>query len=199
LVKSYSHRLTEEQKLDQLEKIQSSVQHMVTLLEDVLTISRADSGKLKFEPAQLNLELFCEHLVDDMQLMTGETHRIVFSAAGGCADLFMDGQLLRQIFSNLLSNAIKYSPRGSAIHFDIRCDEQQVIFRLQDEGIGIPPEDQKHIFESFFRAKNAGNIIGTGLGLTIAKRAAELHGGTIAFESLAGFGTTFTVTLPRSK
>jgi signal transduction histidine kinase len=108
----------------------------------------------------------------------------------------MDEKLLRYIIGNLLSYAIKYSPQGSQVKFDLACDQQQAILRIQDEGIGIPVKDRQHLFKSFHRGSNVGTISGTGLGLAIVKSSVDLHGGQIAVESEVGVGTTFTVTLP---
>jgi signal transduction histidine kinase len=88
----------------------------------------------------------------------------------------LDKNLLRQILTNLLSNAIKYSPEGSTVIFDLVCQDEQAIFYIKDQGIGISPEDQQRLFESFHRGGNVGKISGTGLGLTIAKKAVDLHG-----------------------
>ena len=104
--------------------------------------------------------------------------------------------MLRHILSNLLSNAIKYSPPGSEVHLDLRCQASQASLVIRDWGIGIPPADQTRLFEAFHRAGNVQNIPGTGLGLTIVKKSVDLHGGTIAVDSQLGVGTTFTVTLP---
>jgi PAS domain S-box-containing protein len=111
----------------------------------------------------------------------------------------LDEKLLRHILGNLLSNAIKYSPSGTTVRFDLACADGNVVFQIQDFGIGIPPEDQPRLFESFHRAKNVGTIQGTGLGLAIVKQCVDLHGGKIIFTSEVGKGTTFTVTLPFGK
>jgi signal transduction histidine kinase len=111
-------------------------------------------------------------------------------------DAHVDEKLLRQILSNLLSNAIKYSLQGSTVQLELVCREGEAIFRVRDEGIGIPPEDQARLFESFHRAGNVGNIPGTGLGLTIVKKSVDLQGGTITVDSRVGGGTTFVVTIP---
>jgi signal transduction histidine kinase len=111
----------------------------------------------------------------------------------------MDEKLLRHILSNLLSNAIKYSPAGGTIHFALACQDREGIFQIRDEGIGIPPEDLKQLFESFHRATNVGNIAGTGLGLAIVKKSVDLQGGKIKVNSQIALGTTFTVTLPLNK
>ncbi len=100
------------------------------------------------------------------------------------------------ILTNLLSNSINNSPEGGTAQFDLVCTAREAIFRITDNGIGIPAEYLPQLFESFQRASNVGTIQGTGLGLAIVKKAVDLHGGTIAVESQVGVGTTFTVRLP---
>ncbi|MEH2160202.1 MAG: ATP-binding protein [Nostoc sp.] len=108
----------------------------------------------------------------------------------------LDEKLLRRILSNLLSNAVKYSDPGSTIYFKLVWQSESISFHIQDRGIGIPLEDQAHLFESFHRAKNVGRIPGTGLGLAIVRKCVDIHGGEIKVDSHVGIGTTFTVTLP---
>ncbi|HEY9647368.1 MAG TPA: sensor histidine kinase, partial [Chroococcidiopsis sp.] len=116
-----------------------------------------------------------------------------------CGDprLWFDEKLLRQILGNLLSNAVKYSPPQSRIEFYLDYNlERGALFQIQDQGVGIPDEDQSKLFEFFQRASNVGTTTGTGLGLAIAKHCTELHGGTITFSSHVNVGTTFVVQLP---
>ena len=108
----------------------------------------------------------------------------------------LDEKLLRHILINLLSNAIKYSPTGSTVELEVVFEQGDVIFQIQDHGIGIPPEDLPHLFESFHRSENVGNIPGTGLGLAIVKKSVDLHGGQITVNSKVGAGTTFIVKIP---
>jgi len=103
---------------------------------------------------------------------------------------------MRQIISNLMSNAVKYSPDGKIIRISLEEKDNNLIFKIQDQGIGIPEADLKHLFEPFHRADNVGSIAGTGLGLVITKESVELHGGTITVESQVNVGTIFTVTIP---
>jgi len=110
----------------------------------------------------------------------------------------LDEKLLRQILINLLSNAIKYSPVSSTIKLEVAFEGENLIFQIQDSGIGIPPETLQHLFESFHRGDNVGNIPGTGLGLAIVKKSIDLHDGQITVDSKVGTGTTFTVTIPVS-
>lgn len=195
LLEHYGCRWSEEKRQRHLERIQISVKHLTQLVSDVLLISKAEAGKLEFNPAPLDLAAFCSELVEELQLPTTE-HNINFNSCGLCQDASLDEKLLRQFLSNLLSNAIKYSPEGGNIQFDLICRDDTAIFRIQDRGIGIPPEDQAQLFEPFHRSRNVGTISGTGLGLAIVKKCVEHHGGQIAVESEVGVGTTFTIRLP---
>ncbi|MGH8001778.1 MAG: PAS domain-containing sensor histidine kinase [Brasilonema sp.] len=202
-LKNYSEQLPYEKKERYLNKIKSSVKYLNQILEDVLIISTSEAGKLKFEPTPIDLISFCLDLIEQLQMSAGEKYYLDFveQCDYGCQRedfLFLDEKLLRHILTNLLSNAIKYSPQGGTIQFQLICDQKSVIFRIQDEGIGIPKKDLPKLFTSFFRSSNTGNIPGTGLGLTIVKNAVELHGGQITVESQLDVGTTFTVILPLS-
>ena len=227
LLEHYQQNLTEEKKLKHLHRIQTAVQHMTQLLNDVMLIGRSEAGKVDFNPIPLDLSKFCRDLVEEMQCALGSSHMINFievkdhrqdklpseklrvegsldklpsvklPSATLCNPLpCMDEKLLRQILTNLLSNAIKYSPLGSPIYFELAYQAGEAIFQIKDKGIGIPLEDQQHIFESFHRATNVGNLPGTGLGLAIVKKNVDLHNGKITVNSEVGCGTTFRVVLP---
>jgi PAS domain S-box-containing protein len=197
-LEQYRDQMTNEQKQERLNRIKSGIQQMTNLLEDLLTLSRAESGKLKLEPTPFDLVTFCQGVVDTIHASVKNTLTIVFTNQGTCGEVYMDQRLLRLITSNLLANAVKYSSPDSTVYFSLRCKREESVLQIRDEGIGIPPEDQVRLFEPFFRAANARAIPGTGLGLAIVKQAVEVQGGTIQFESQVGNGTTFTVTLPKS-
>lgn len=192
----YYARLSEEKRLSKYVQIRSSIKVMTDILDDVLLMGQADSGKLEFKPAAMDIRLFCQMLVEEFMQSTETTIFIDFSAEGVDTPVMMDAKLLRHILANLISNAIKYSPNDSVVTFSLRGAGGQVVFKIQDCGIGIPKEDQARLFETFHRASNAHHIRGTGLGLAIVKQSVERHGGSIAFESEENKGTTFTVTLP---
>jgi PAS domain S-box-containing protein len=198
LLEHYSYRWTDAKKLDYFKRIQVAVRHMVELINDVLVVGKSDAGKQVFEPAPLDLIGFCGAIINDIQPDGSHPQPIAFHAHGDCANALMDERLLRHILSNLLSNAVKYSPPEAAIEFSLHRRDGQVIFDISDHGIGIPPDDLAHIYDTFHRASNVGNIAGTGLGMTIVKRSVDLHGGTIEVSSRVGAesGTRFTVTLP---
>lgn len=195
LIEHYSHKWNEEKKLNHLQRIQTSVKHMTGLLNDVLLIGKAEEGKLECKPTLIDLLQFCRDLVEDMELTTS-SHTIAFRPQCQITTACIDEKLLRHILSNLLSNAIKYSPAGGTVYFDVICQQEEVVFCVQDQGIGIPLADQAQLFDSFHRASNVGTISGTGLGLAIVKKSVDLHGGKIAVQSEVSVGTTFTVTIP---
>ncbi len=195
LLEDYGSRWSEEKKIHHLRRIVLTVKHMTQLLNDVLLIGKAEAGKLQCSRLTFDVVQFCRDLVEEMQMIT-DSHLITFNHQCGYGKVDLDEKLLRHVLSNLLSNAIKYSPRGGNVYFELACTQKEAIFRVKDEGIGIPDIDKVQLFESFYRASNVGTISGTGLGLSIVKRAVDLHGGNITVESEVGVGTTFLVSLP---
>ncbi|HEY9669197.1 MAG TPA: PAS domain S-box protein [Coleofasciculaceae cyanobacterium] len=205
-LENYSHKLTEERKLKHLQRIQVSSKHLTKLVNDVLFFGQAEAEKLQFNPVPLNLEQFCQEIVEEIRSSNQNQTAITFLTRGNCTNACLDEKLLRQILANLLSNAIKYSPVREAeftlektVKFEIECTEEIVRFRIQDKGIGIPADDLPQLFESFHRANNVGTIPGTGLGLAIVKQCVDLLEGQITVESAVDEGTTFIVTLPLHK
>ena len=196
LLKHYNDRLPEAERQELLGIIETGVHRMTRMLDRVLLLGKAEAHMLEFKPRQLDLKALCKDLVAEAvnQQPEGTCH-----VAMECADLPPDGlydeKLLRHIFSNLLSNAIKYSPEGGEVALKIFADGTQTVFEVSDRGIGIPPDEMGHLFESFHRASNVGDIKGTGLGLAIVKNAVDLHGGTIDVRGNEGQGTVFTVRL----
>lgn len=197
LLAESSQQWTEEKKLKNLHRIQSSAKLMTQLLTDILTLTRAEAGKLECNPEIVELESFCLNLVEDIQFGSETQHPIKFVNIGQCTHAKLDEKLLFSILSNLLSNAIKYSPQGGNIHFILSCEPEAAIFQIKDEGLGIPRESQQALYEPFHRCKNVGDIVGTGLGLTVVKKCLDLHRGQISVESEVGIGTTFTVKIPQ--
>ena len=179
-------------------KIRKKVRNMVELLDDVLVISRADTGKLNYNPANMDLFNFCCEVVDTIRNNKNDSQEIIFEYLDDRKIVNADVKLLGHVFNNLLSNAVKYSPEGGEILFRVRFDDinKSVVFLVKDNGIGMSPEFKKMLFEPFQRGENIGAIQGTGLGLSIAKRAIDLHNGTVICESEEGKGTTFMVSLP---
>lgn len=196
LLQAYAAKATEEKKQRYFQQIRTAVQRMQDLLDDVLLVSRAESGAIKYEPAPLDLNEFCRQLVEEIQVIAGEHYDIVFTNLGTCHHVCMDKKLMQHIFTNLLSNAVKYSPKGSWIDFEVECSQGKGVFRIRDQGIGIPADDLPRLFAAFHRGKNVGAISGTGLGLSIVKTCVDMHLGRISVTSELEKGTTFEVTLP---
>lgn len=196
LLKDFSDTITQEQKNRCLDRIEDAAQEMMRLLEDILSLTKAEVGKLEFHPKHFDLGEFCHNLVEGMQIAGANKQRLTYTIQGEYNQACMDETLLRHILTNLLSNALKYSSEDTKVWFEISCHEGEAIFKIQDRGIGISLEDQQLLFESFHRGENVGKVPGTGLGLCIVKKFVDLHGGKISLNSQVGVGTTFTVTLP---
>lgn len=196
LLENYNPQLTQERRAKYFQRIQSSINQMIQLLDEVLFLSKTEADKAEYQPVPLDLKNFCQELIEILQLNTDGQRNIIFSCQGECTKAQMDETLLSCIFTNLLSNAIKYSFPESQIWFDLVCRGGVATFRVQDQGLGIPHKDQTRLFETFYRARNVSKIQGTGLGLVIVKKCVDLHGGNIQVESQEGVGTTVTVRLP---
>lgn len=181
----------------QIERIRSNIKNLTEIMDDVLVISRADSGKINYQPSHVHLQSFIEKIVEDAQVLLTAKHHLNFTNSYQEDMVYLDEKLSRIILMNLISNAIKYSPEGGEIKLEIFKYRNNLSIRLTDNGIGIPEKDQKHLFEPFHRADNVGPIHGTGLGLTIVQKYIELHGGKIKVNSKPGEGTTFTISIPQ--
>jgi len=195
MLKTYSERLDDERKAEHLNKIQSQVKRLTALLEDILTINKAETVGVEFNPSPTDLETFCREFLSEYE-DASSIHTLHFNVEGRPARASLDQKLLRQALSNIVSNAIKYSPDGGNVYFDLEYQPGKAIIRIRDEGIGIPEDDLNRLFEIFHRASNVRGFPGTGLGLIIVKNAVDAHSGRVSVESTMGVGTTFTIELP---
>lgn len=197
LLRHYGDRLPPQERRETLDSIAGGVQRMSRMLDRVLLLGRADAQMLDFRPQEVDLRALCPKLVEEARQQHPQgSAKVACRVAPELSPGLYDEKLLRHIFGNLLSNAIKYSPAGGEVHFEVKREEKETVFRVADQGIGIPPEEVPHLFESFHRASNVGDIQGTGLGLAIVKNAVDMHGGRISVDSRLGAGTAFTVRLP---
>lgn len=178
-----------------LQLIKDSALNIQSILEDVLVLSKSEAGKQTFNPTYLDLREFCQQIIKEMQL-TYQNRTLNLIAPSEAIEFYGDTKLLWHIFTNLLSNALKYSPETESVVLEITPQESAILIEVRDRGIGIPPEGQKHLFESFYRANNVGETPGTGLGLAIVKRAIDLHRGAINIISQPSRGTTIQLQLP---
>jgi PAS domain S-box-containing protein len=195
LIGKYPGGDQQSQRLRHLERINTSVNHLNAILEEFLSVGRIEEGKVETHPAIFDLTALLTETLADVQSLRKPGQTIVRQVA--CPDPFrLDSSLLRKILVNLLSNALKYSGENSTVTVQAACHDNQLTISVADQGVGISPEDQAHLFERFFRARSVSTVPGTGLGLYIIARYLELMGGTIELQSALGQGTTVTVTIP---
>ncbi len=199
LIDKYTSVEDLEKREKHVKRIKSAVGNMKDILEDFLSLGKMEEGKIQLNPelltpAELRDEL--EAVIQEMQRLTKPSQQIThtFTVTEDCN---VDRKMLRHIMTNLISNAIKFSPEGSSV--DVSCENKknELTFTIQDTGIGISEADQKHLFERFFRAENASNIQGTGLGLHIISRYLDLVNGHIELASKLNKGSTFIVHIPQ--
>lgn len=197
LIEHYSETLSAEDRAGVIGGMKNAVQRMSQMIDDVLTIGKAEAGALGYRGAMMQLRAFCEKLLAVFESGLGKGHVLSFEHNLEADDpLEMDERLLQHIVENLLGNAAKYSAPGKAIRLVVRREKDEVLIAVADQGIGIPVKDQARLFEGFFRASNVDNRLGTGLGLAIVKKAVESHHGRISFVSVERQGTRFEVRLP---
>jgi signal transduction histidine kinase len=177
-------------------RIQSSAKAMTQLLDDILTLKQAEAGKLQCDRRRLELTSFCLNLVADLRLASADEPNLQFINRSQHPYADLDETLLYSILSNLLSNAIKYSPQKSPIQLILDSEPQAILFHVQDQGIGVGPDDLPHLYTPFYRGEQVKNIAGSGLGLAVVKTYVTLHQGSIDVTSGEFHGSLFTVRLP---
>jgi PAS domain S-box-containing protein len=196
LIQQYKDRQDYEKQDKHIHRIKSSVNHLTQILNDFLSLGKLEEGKVDVNREVLQIEHFLTEMNEEVGsfLKPGQTLQIQFLQCN--TEIVTDARILRNIMFNLISNASKYSDAGKTIHLTYASENAMMVFRIQDEGIGIPKEDQKHLFDRFFRASNAGNVEGTGLGLNIVRRYVDLLDGEISFVSEYRKGSTFIISIP---
>jgi|SRR5688572_4496188 len=196
LIEDFGATLPEGERTELIRIIKGAIARMAGMLDQVLLIGRAEADGLEFRPQATDPAALAAALVREAEQAHGQPGRIRLDVRGLTGTRLLDPELLAHVLGNLLGNALKYSPAPSEVTFELESGPGSVSLLVSDHGIGIPLEDQPRIFESFHRARNAGNVEGTGLGLSIVKHCVELHGGTVDFESAPGRGSTFIVCIP---
>ncbi|MEZ7505554.1 PAS domain S-box protein [Flavobacterium sp. Arc2] len=199
LIEKQNEAGKEEKRLNYVSKIRSNVKNLVVILNDFLSLSKLQEGKIIAQPIVFNLVDFSKSLIEEIDGIKKNGQIITLKCNHLVIEVFLDLKLLKHIIYNLLSNAIKYSEDNKEIIIKIEANHQLVYIEIKDQGIGIPTEDQNNMFERFYRANNAANIQGTGLGLNIVKQYTELMGGTISFKSQLNEGTSFFIEFPLNK
>lgn len=178
-----------------IHRIKGAVNGLTEILNDFLSLGKLEEGKVRANYQSVNVHETISDVVAELQAIARPGQEIRLDTKGN-AELFIDKQMFRNVCINLIANAIKFSNDNTAIDVSCHVNENEMIVRIQDYGIGIPEEDQEHLFERFYRGKNASNIQGTGLGLNIVLKYMEMMNGKIDFLSKLNEGTTFTLVFP---
>jgi len=199
LIEKYINPDQEERRRKHINRVRSNVHALNSILDDFLSLSKLEEGKISLHLEYIKLRELMTELQEEMHLQTKPGQKILLDYEEDEEYLWLDGALVRNSLNNLLSNAIKYSPENSEIILKGRVAGSKISISVKDHGIGIPLEEQEHLFERFFRARNVTHIKGTGLGLSIVKRYIDMLGGNITFESVPHQGTTFGIHLTKMK
>ena len=199
LAEKYTKTEQQEKREKHLVTIRNKVHYLNNILNDFLSIERLDSGRGQYKFSDFSLKKLINEVVYNANITLKDGQEIIYPKDIEDLQLHMDEKILELILSNLLGNAIKYSPENTLIKFSLETDGDFIKFEVEDQGRGIPVEDQKHIFERYFRAENALLEQGTGIGLNIAKTHLENLGGSISFKSDTNKGSTFQVRVPMNK
>jgi PAS domain S-box-containing protein len=196
LVDQYRQR-NELDKIDKhTQRVRNSVDHLTGILNDFLSLGKLEEGKIDVVNESIHVGSLLQDIQEEINQTLKEGQEVIIESENPDEMLISDSRIIRNILFNLLSNASKYSERDKKILIQVQREQTHLVLKIKDDGIGIPLADQKHLFDRFFRASNASSIQGTGLGLHIVKRYAELLNGTIRFESEYLRGSTFIVSIP---
>ncbi|MEN9331402.1 MAG: hypothetical protein RLZZ94_492 [Bacteroidota bacterium] len=195
LISEYKTPEQEEKKQKHIKRIQSSVNNLNDILSDFLSISKLEEGKIHADMSMFDLNMLINEIASDMRQNTKAGQEIIINYRGDNL-VFLDAKLIKNILFNLLSNAIKFSSEGKSITLDADVNSNEIKMVVQDQGIGISEEDLKHLFERFYRGKNAFNIQGTGLGLHIVGNYVDIMKGHLHLTSKLNEGTRIEITFP---
>ncbi|WP_442846127.1 PAS domain-containing sensor histidine kinase [Leeuwenhoekiella sp. H156] len=182
-----------------LKTIQSKVKYLNNIINDFLSIERLEKGKVNYNFSSFPLTKVVNEVVYDANMLLKEGQIISYPQGIDNIHIHFEEKILELALTNLISNAIKYSSENSTIHLSAQENQDRLVIKVRDEGIGIPEEEQKHIFERYFRAENALLNQGTGIGLNIVKSHLENLGGSISFTSTYNEGSEFSIEIPLNK
>ncbi len=194
LIEKYAKTEEQDKRERHTNKIKVAVGNLTDILEEFLSVGKLEEGSIEKTKSTFKIHDLVEESILDLKSITKKGQSINLKIDGN-SEVLLDKSLLRKIIINLCSNALKFSPENSKILLSIDNQTDMFTLKVSDEGIGISVEDQKHLFDRFFRGANVTNIQGTGLGLHIVARYAELLNGKVSVESTLNVGTTFTVTI----
>jgi len=197
LIGRYTEKTGDEKVDKHLGRIRGKVREMTAMLNEFLSLERIEQGQVQCNPTTFDIVDLCIELMEELRQLAKPGQALDYDHTAAERNVLSDRQMLSNVISNLVTNAIKYSPENKPIELRSHIEGGRLVITVRDEGIGIPPEDQQHLFERFFRGSNATTIQGTGLGLNLVKRYLDHLEGIIDFNSGSG-NTKFTVTLPQN-
>ena len=199
IISKYKEVEQHDRREKQVGRIKSAVANLTGILNDFLSLSKLEEGKIEVNHQFIEFANLCSEIIGEVTGMLKSQQKIEHKVSGNEKPIHTDPRILKNIIFNLVSNTIKYSDNQSSIMCHAIYSDDTMELQIVDQGIGIPEEEQKFLFERFFRASNVENIQGTGLGLNIVLRYINMLNGSIRFISKEGVGTTFFVTIPIAK
>ncbi|HXU28250.1 MAG TPA: PAS domain-containing sensor histidine kinase [Bacteroidia bacterium] len=195
LIGKYSTTEDDEKRQKHVQRVKSAVTNMTLILNDFLSAEKLEEGKTFVRKEEANVQALTNEVLTEINGILKPGQKVDYKHEGNTSAQ-LDKQMVRNILLNLVSNAIKFSPENKNIEVNTNVSDMEISIKVKDQGMGIPKEEQDHLFERFFRAKNVTNIQGTGLGLNIVGKYLETMNGKINFVSELEKGTTFIVTIP---
>ena len=195
LIGRYTEEASDEKVDKHIGRIRNKVREMTAMLNEFLSLERIEQGQVQCNPSTFDIVDLSIELIEELRQLAKLGQALDYDHTAGERTVLLDRQMLSNVITNLVTNAIKYSPENKPVKLSTQVEHDRLIITVRDEGMGIPEEDQQHLFERFFRGSNASTIQGTGLSLNLVKRYLEILQGTIDFKSAPG-NTLFTVTLP---
>ena len=197
IIQKYTQSNEQENRVKHITKIKRNVQNLNLILNDFLSLEKIEGGIIKNNPESIELSEFVNELIEESEQLSDNRQKIKTDFNHNKTHYKLDHFLLRNMLNNLLSNAIKYSSKDIILR--TLESNNSLSIEVQDSGMGISKEDQKNLFNRFFRASNAGTIQGTGLGLNIVRRYANIMNAEVIFESELNVGSTFSIVFKLEK
>jgi signal transduction histidine kinase len=192
----YWDRLSKEQRAEQHEQIRSAARQMTHLIDSVFSFNNQEPTVSHKGPMLLDVGQICRSIAEEVKYVWGAYHEFDILIAPDCGTSMLDEDLFRRLLSNLLTNAFRFTPPGGTVSLSVNRLANRLKIEVADTGIGIPGEEQKRVFEAFYRSSNVDTRSGLGLGLSIVSEVLQQMNGSITMISMVGEGTTFRVELP---
>jgi PAS domain S-box-containing protein len=195
-LQQYRDQMNTDQINMRLERIRSQVYHLRQIMDDVLNLYSMQHRRREFAPKMGDIRILFEEIATEFRGSMDFVDRLRVHIPEKPIEMPYEKRVMRQIMQNLISNALKYSPQELPVDLTLKQENGDMVIQVQDYGIGVPEESMRRLFEPFYRATNVGKISGTGLGLVIVKESVEIHGGTLAIDSVVNQGTLVTIRIP---